>query len=260
VSLQKMTSDKFAAAQLYGKHANIVDELSAKDISDTGHFKIATGGGSIAGEYKFGNQFQFRNFSKLTFACNRIPDVKDFDDEAYFNRWMVVRFERTIEKKIPNFIASLTTEAERSGMFNLAMGGLGRLLENGKFSYGKTATETKTDMMRGGSSIAQFVVDECELEQGAEISKEAMYDAYVAYCTTNGFGTETIKMFGSKFPFYASYASEGLMNDHDGRGRITRVKAWRNVKIKTPAAPPVVEETQADDLEKLAAEMSSTTP
>lgn len=68
VSLQKMTSDRFSAAHLYEKHGNLVDELSAKDISDTGNFKIATGGGSISGEYKFGNQFSFLNFSKFTFA------------------------------------------------------------------------------------------------------------------------------------------------------------------------------------------------
>ena len=74
VNLHKMTADKFAAAHLYEKHGNIVDELSAKDITDTGNFKMATGGGSISGEYKFGNQFSFVNFSKFTFACNKIPD------------------------------------------------------------------------------------------------------------------------------------------------------------------------------------------
>ena len=113
---------------MYEKHGNLVDELSARDITDTGTFKVATGGGSITGEYKFGNQFSFLNFSKFTFACNRIPDVNsDANDSAYFNRWIITRFENTITKKIPNFIATLTTEEERSGLFNLAMVGLKRL-------------------------------------------------------------------------------------------------------------------------------------
>ena len=64
VSLQKLSSDKFSAAHLYNKHLNIYDDLSFTDISDTGAFKIATGGGYISGEYKFGDQFQFKNFSK----------------------------------------------------------------------------------------------------------------------------------------------------------------------------------------------------
>lgn len=248
VSLQKMTGDKFAAAHLYEKHGNLVDELSAKDIVDTGNFKIATGGGSISGEYKFGNQFSFSNFSKFTFACNKIPDVKDFDDEAYFNRWMVIRFEKKIEKRIPNFIQLLTTEEERSGLFNLAMIGLDRLLQEEKFTYAKSAVDTKLEMMRSGSSIATFVAESIEHEVGAEMTKEDMYEAYTAYCAQNALAAETIKMFGTKFLFYVSYASEGLVNEVKN-GKFVRVRGWRNVGlIKSP------EEKERNDADKAANE------
>lgn len=234
VSLHKMSSDKFAAAHLYEKHGNIVDELSAKDVSDTGNFKIATGGGSISGEYKFGNQFSFQNFSKFTFACNRIPDVADFDDEAYFNRWMVIRFENPIVNKIPNFIQQLTTEDERSGMFNMAMRGLERLLENGTFTYSKSAVDTKIEMMKSGSSIAIFTTERIEQEVGFELSKSEMYDAYTTFCAERGLAAETMDMFGKKFLFYVSYAAEGLIYDtENANGK--RVRGWRNVKIKKSA-------------------------
>lgn len=230
ISLQKMSSDKFAAAHLYEKHGNLVDELSAKDISDTGNFKIATGGGSITGEYKFGNQFSFLNFSKFTFACNKIPDVKDFDDIAYFNRWMVIRFEKTIEKKIPNFIATLTTEEERSGLFNYAMEGLVRLLTQGEFSYGKSAMDTKLEMMRSGSSIAMFAVEKVIQEANAEMTKVEMYDAYTAFCTRRVLVPETMDMFGKKFPFYVSYCADSLVYDSSsGRGK--RVRGWKHAKV-----------------------------
>lgn len=228
VSLQKMTSDKFAAAHLYEKHGNIVDELSARDISDTGNFKIATGGGSISGEYKFGNQFSFCNFSKFTFACNKIPDVKDFDDEAYFNRWMVIRFENIIAKKIPNFIQNLTTEEERSGLFNLAMTGLRRLLDSRCFTYKKTAMDTKLEMMRSGSSIAMFAANKVTQEVGYEVTKEDMYDAYTTYCSENGLAAETMDMFGKKFLFYVSYATDGLIT-LNSKGK--RARGWRNIKV-----------------------------
>lgn len=230
VSLQKMSGDKFAAANLFDKHGNLVDELSAKDITDTGNFKIATGGGSISGEYKFGNQFSFHNFSKLTFACNKIPDVKDFDDDAYFNRWMVIRFENTIEKKIPNFIKTLTTDAERSGLFNLAMRGLDRLLDQGKFSYAKDAMDTKREMMRSGSSIASFAALRLEQSLGTEITKEELYDIYTQYCAENELVAETIKMLGTKLPFYVPYISEGFISTGAGK----RSRGWRNVVIKVP--------------------------
>lgn len=227
ISLHKMSSDKFSAAHLYEKHGNLVDELSAKDISDTGTFKVATGGGSITGEYKFGNQFSFWNYSKLTFACNKIPDVEDFDDEAYFNRWMIIRFQNTIINKIPNFIHTLTTEEERSGLFNYAMEGLQRLLEQKSFTYNKTAIDTKKEMMRSGSSIAMFAADCLYQEAGVEITKEAMYEAYTEYCIKNELPAATIKMLGTKLPFYVTYVSDGLITILGGK----RTRGWRNASL-----------------------------
>lgn len=231
VSLHKMTADKFAAAHLYEKHGNIVDELSAKDITDTGNFKIATGGGSISGEYKFGNQFSFLNFSKFTFACNKIPDVQDFDDEAYFNRWMVIRFEKTIEKKIPNFIATLTTEEERSGLFNIAMAALERLLTAGKFSYSSSATDTKLEMMRNGSSIARFVQDRLQKDMGATVTNEEMYQSYISFCEANEIEGETITAIGNKLPFYVPYITKAQVMGIFA-GKQTQGRGWRNVSIK----------------------------
>ena len=228
VTLQKMSGDKFAAAHLFGKHGNLVDELSAKDINDTGNFKIATGGGSISGEYKYGNQFSFNNFSKLTFACNKIPDVKDFDDDAYFNRWIVIRFDKMIEKKIPNFIKTLTTDDERSGVFNLAMCGLDRLMEQGGFSYSKNALDTKREMMRSGSSVAQFAAERLEQENGSEMTKENLYDQYSQFCSDKGLAAETIKMLGTKLPFYVTYLAEGNITDISGK----RARGWRNIRVK----------------------------
>lgn len=253
ISLQKMSSDKFSAAHLYEKHGNIVDELSAKDITDTGQFKIATGGGSISGEYKFGNQFSFNNFSKLTFACNKIPDVTDFDDIAYFNRWMIIRFEKTIEKKIPNFIATLTTEEERSGLFNYAIAGLRRLLDNGKFSYDNSAMDTKREMMKSGSSIAIFSSTQIDQDGGNEISKEKMYEAYSDFCLREGLATETIKMFGSKFLFYCTFASEGLITDITGK----RVKGWRNVAIKKTNEQEFLSIKANDDFEAISSALDA---
>ena len=232
ISLQKMTGDKFSAAHLYEKHGNIVDELSAKDISDTGAFKMATGGGSITGEYKFGNQFSFCNFSKFTFACNRIPDVNDTNDEAYFNRWMVIRFENTIKNKIPNFINTLIDEEERSGLFNLAIKGLKRLLEQQRFTYNNTANETKTEMMRSGSSIAMFASDMLEKADDYEMTKEDMYESYVKYCSEKNLSTQTIKMLGTKLPDYIPYIADGLINVLKGKSKVDRVRGWRNVKIR----------------------------
>ena len=232
ISLQKMTGDKFSAAHLYNKHGNLVDELSARDITDTGSFKMATGGGSVTGEYKFGNQFSFHNYSKFTFACNRIPDVNDTNDEAYFNRWMVVRFENTIKKTIPNFVDTLKTDEERSGLFNLAMEGLRRLLDKKRFSYANDAEATKAEMMRNGNSMAMFVQDMLIKEFGAEISREDMYEAYVDYCQKNKLSPQTKEMLGRRLPDYSNYLSDGTALGINTLGKKGKIRVWRNAKLR----------------------------
>src|SRR3989344_1837184 len=157
VSLQKITSDKFATINFYNKQINIYDDLSFKDINDNGAFKIATGGGSITAEYKFGEQFQFENYAKLTFACNKIPDVKDPNDVAYFGRWIIIHFRNEITNPDKFLIDKITTPEELSGLLNFALEGLNRLLEKQKFSYNKAPHEIKKEMERSGSVIAQFV-------------------------------------------------------------------------------------------------------
>jgi putative DNA primase/helicase len=231
VSLHKMAGDKFASAQMYDKHSNIVDELSASDVSDTGNFKIATGGGSIIGEYKYGDQFSFKNFAKLTFACNKIPDVKDVDDEAYFNRWMVIHLEKTIEKKILNFIEQLTTSEELSGLFNIAMSGLERLLEKGEFTYKSSGIDTKREMMLGGSSVGIFVSKMLEQRVGAEMSKSDLYDVYAHFCTQHNLAANEIKTFGKKLQGFAPYIMDTQIYDRSSaKGK--QVRGWKNVIVK----------------------------
>lgn len=231
VSLHRIASDKFSSAQLYNKHVNIFDELSAEDVDDTANFKIATGGGSIMGEYKFGDQFSFKNFSKLMFACNKIPDVKDMNDEAYFNRWMVIHLEKTIPVKISNFIRTLTTEDEISGLFNVAIAGLQRLLEQDGFSYKNSGIDTKIEMMRSSSALANFVTEMLQKDIGAEISKEDMYKAYKDFCDDRGLGPETIVAVGKKLPFYGQYITEARISSMVG-GKLVQIRGWRNVSIK----------------------------
>lgn len=232
VSLQSLTSDKFACAHLYGKHINLIDDLSAKDVNDNGAFKMATGAGFITGEKKFGDQFQFKNYAKLTFACNKIPDVKDTNDDAYFNRWIVMRFDKVIEKENQDkrLIHKITTAEELSGLLNFTLEGLRRLIEKEKFSYEKDALEIKTEMLRSASSTAQFAY-ECleEATMDEWTSKENMYQAFLKYAHISKISPAGMKTFGSKLPLYARYIAEGRPVDQKSKLQVT---AWRNVKLK----------------------------
>jgi putative DNA primase/helicase len=231
VSLQSMSNDKFAVSNLYSKHINLHDELSFKDIRDNGAFKMATGGGIITGEKKFKSQFQFKNYAKLTFACNKIPDVKESNDDAYFNRWIVLHFSRVVEKDKQDklLIHKITTTTELSGLLNFAIDGLVRLLERQHFTYEKEAHEIKAEMLRSSSSVAHFAFDGIEESAGAWVSKEDMYQAFKKYSHENKLPDASMKAFGSRLPMYASYITDFRPKDPKTG---TQVTAWRNVKLR----------------------------
>lgn len=232
VSLQKISSDKFACAHLYTKYVNLYDDLSFKDISDNGAFKIATGGGVITGEMKFGNQFQFKNYAKLTFACNKIPDVKDADDDAYFNRWIVIQFNYTVDEKDRDkqLIHKMTTPAELSGLLNFSLIGVTRLLQNEKFSYNKGPEEIKAEMLRSGSSIANFAFECLEACDGVWISKNDMYTAYIQFSRSRNLPSKNIQVLGRRLPKYAPYVSDERPVDPMTNKQVT---AWSNVRFKS---------------------------
>lgn len=243
VSLQKMSSDKFSCANLYNKYINLFDDLSFKDINDNGTFKIATGGGIITGEKKFGDQFQFKNYAKLTFACNKIPDVKDADDEAYFKRWIIIPFNYVVEEenKDKQLIHKLTTPEELSGFLNFALDGLDTILKNEMFSYDKNAEEIKAEMLQSGSSIGKFVFGCLEPAEGKWVSKDEMYRAYIQFTRENNLPNKNKQDLGRRLRNYAVYVSDSRPTDIKTKSQVT---AWSNVKFKDDFRLAKEEETQ----------------
>lgn len=146
---------------------------------------------------------------------------------------MVISLEKTIENKVSNFINTITTSEEISGLFNLAMRGLNRLLKQDGFSYKNSGIDTKLKMMQS-NSISRFAMEACYKDVGKEISKEEFYEAYVVFCDTKGISPETIAMVGRRLPFCANYVTDVQMTGFRD-SRVAQVKGWRNISLhKTP--------------------------
>jgi putative DNA primase/helicase len=94
VSLHKIENDRFSAARLVGRLANICPDLPGTELTSTSVFKAITGGDAMMAEYKFRDSFEFVPYARLIFSANHPPKSQDASP-AFFRRWIVVPFERT---------------------------------------------------------------------------------------------------------------------------------------------------------------------
>ncbi len=221
LSLQKISSgNDFQKLSLKDKLSNVYDDLSSKDLSDGGNFKIATGGGYISAEEKFGDYSQFKNYAKHTFATNKIPSVQDNDDMAYFSRWIVIRFDNPPEKK--DLFLREKIEKEKSGILNWALEGLFRLLQCEEFSYKKTPEEVKQIMEMSGDTLIQFGDEVLEKSDG-RVSKEKIYEIYCIWANEKDKPLLSKEQLGRRLNQKIKY----LVAKND-----TKERFWANVSIK----------------------------
>jgi putative DNA primase/helicase len=206
-SLQDLEENRFAKADLYHKLANIYSDLPDKALWRTGTFKMLTGRDLIAAERKFQQSFTFENYSKLLFSANKVPEAYD-DTDAFFRRWIIMVFPNqfTNDKADPHILKKLTTPEELSGLLNLVLPALKRLLEKGQFSYSKTTEEIREDYIRKSSPVAAFIMDCLEVDSDAFIEKKELYVVFAEYCRIRGLPTLSQDSFFKKLPSYTQVA------------------------------------------------------
>jgi putative DNA primase/helicase len=183
VHLQALDANRFAAAQLYGKLANIVADLDAEAIRSSGTFKAIVSGDLISAEQKYGKPFSFRPYARLLFSANEPPPTHD-TTYAFFRRWLIVPFDATFtgDRQDKHLAEKLTTPAQLSGLLNRALEGLLRLQERSDFAETASLRAAKQDFRTAVDSAAAFVFEDCVLSPEERIARPELYLAYRAWC------------------------------------------------------------------------------
>lgn len=186
VSIQELASyNVFVLAQLYGKMANIRDDVSKDIVSSVGKLKELTGGFQVSAQKKFHDPFNFTNSAYLIFTCNELPPIEE-DDRAFFNRVIIRAFNRKFGGKAApdrELITRLTTTEELSGILNWALDGLKRLKGNGwNFTNTATLDATRESYKKKSDPVWAFTNDCIEEASADAIAKERLYNAFKEYC------------------------------------------------------------------------------
>jgi putative DNA primase/helicase len=192
-TLHSLIETRWGTAQLFGKYANIHNDIDATDLKQPGRFKVLTGNDkSIPAERKNEKKFTFKPSQKLVFAANRYPHVKNADD-VFHNRWIHVSFPNRVatDEQDEGLRDDLLDEAP--GILNWMLEGYDRLRDQGQFSDERTA-EDKRELWEGfGDSISRFKTQELVVtgKQHDWVPVDEVYSRYQKLCAELEMAEET---------------------------------------------------------------------
>ncbi len=201
VPLPAMLNNRFALADLENKDVNIDSELPFTTIKETSILKKLTSGSKqpIRIERKNQEAYDTRLYAKLFFNANRIPESMDMSD-AYNRRMIITSFPNLFDGKNadPYLLSKLTTKEELSGIFNVCMIALRRIIRNKELYVNeKTIEERRIKYERNVNPVKAFLEEAIAEDSTADtqISKKALHDAYVVFCNKYTLPTEKYDHF-----------------------------------------------------------------
>ena len=186
---QQLTTERFAPAEIFGKWANIRNDIPKATVENTGTLKEVLAGDPLKAEEKRKDPFFFEPRAKHLFSANQLPEM-EVDDEAFFRRILLVPFPETIPKSERDKHLADKLEDELPGILNWAIEGLQRLLANGSFTGDRSPGQTRETWSKWGDSVERFAA--VALEEGAgELPKGDVYQAYLQFCRDEGMPSDT---------------------------------------------------------------------
>ena len=212
-SLQDLEKQRFAAADLYGRLANIAADLPDETLSQTGMIKTLAGGDLVTGEQKFQAAFSFENRAKLLFAANNPPIIED-DTTAIYRRLLLIHFPNEFTppgepgpdaRPKDDLMAEISNPDELSGILNRAITVISGVFERGEFSQSDSADEVREHYQRISEPISAFA-EECVVENSSyHVAKDRLYTVYKAWARANETPIKTKSVLSRKLAKFVDF-------------------------------------------------------
>ena len=179
--------DRFKTSELFGKLANIGDDIDDDYIKSTSVFKKLVSGDVVSVERKGQDPFDLENYSKLLFSANDIPRMKDRTG-AVLDRLIIIPFNASFSNKDPDFDPFIRYKLETPDvmeyLINLGLAGLKEVLKNSKFSL-SNKVQIKLDEYELENNPIKLFVHETGLENIKNESTAAVFMDYQGFCIAN---------------------------------------------------------------------------
>jgi putative DNA primase/helicase len=184
----KELGDRFKTAELFGKLANVGDDIGDEFIANASVFKKLVTGERVSVERKGQDPFEFNNYSKFLFSANSIPRMRD-KTGAVQRRLTIIPFEARFTKEDDDFRPFIKydlreqTAVER--LILIGIEGLKRVIANNAFTKATKVDVAMKEYEEENNSIISFV-NEFGLENIENEPTKNIYAAYSEYCFVNG--------------------------------------------------------------------------
>lgn len=185
----KELGDRFKTAELFGKLANIGDDIGDEFIANPAIFKKVVSGDRVNAERKGQDPFDFACFAKQLFSANSIPRIKD-KSGAVIDRLIIVPFNASFSKQDadydPYIKYKLREESVMEYLIVLGIAGLKRILENQCFTITEAIKENIKEYEENNNPVLLFFQEVEESDIIGSPTKYA-YQKYGEFCISNSF-------------------------------------------------------------------------
>lgn len=182
-------SERFSSASLFGKLANIGDDIGDDFIANPAVFKKIVSGDWIKGENKGQKEFFFKPYCKLLFSANNIPRIKD-KSGAVLNRMVIIPFDARFSKDDPDFDPYIKYKLIKPEAIEylilLGLRGLKRVLKNQAFTASSKVQKSIEEYEETNNPV-QIFFKEIQIDEILNEPTSEVYKKYNEFCLANTF-------------------------------------------------------------------------
>ena len=153
-------SDKFKTIEIFGKLANLGDDINDEFIRDVSIFKKLVTGDPIMAEKKGKDPMCFKNYGKLIFSANTLPRMKD-KSGAVIDRLIIVPFGAKFSRNDPDFDPfikdKLCSRESIEYLIRVGVEGLRRVLERNAFTVCQEVAAEIEEYNKANNPILDFL-------------------------------------------------------------------------------------------------------
>lgn len=185
----KELGDRFKTAEMFGKLANIGDDIGDDFIPNPAVFKKLVSGDRVNVERKGQNPFDFNNYGKLLFSANNIPRIKD-KSGAVISRLVIIPFDAQFSVNDvdydPYIKYKLRQPENMEYLIQLGIKGLKRVLQNREFTTSQRVQKELREYEENNNPVLLFF-KEISIEDIENNPTKDIYKKYSEFCIANSF-------------------------------------------------------------------------